>query len=107
MLNQEAEVFKKIIVKAKKQHAGSDIMVEVPQALTAHYIIRHGNGIRCVLEQKSKDIKNLKNAEKINKEILLDVGGSTQDWVIPSVTCELYDIKSGDYLCFLIQEIIS
>ena len=106
MLNQEAEVFKKIIVKAKKENAGSRIIVEVPEALITYYTISHGHGIRCVLEKKSKDIKNLKNAEKINKEILLDVGGSKSNWVIPSVTCELYDIKSGDYLCFLIQEII-
>ena len=57
--------------------------------------------------KKSKDIKNLKNAEKINKEILLDVSGVSKEvWLIPSITCELYDIKSGDYLCFLIQEII-
>jgi hypothetical protein len=105
MLNQEAEVFKKIIVKAKNDGVESSMEAYVQKALVKHYRIVPHDGIRCVLEKKSKDIKNLKNAEKINQEILLDVG-LYNNLVISSITCELYDIKSGDYLCLSIQEII-
>lgn len=57
-----------------------------------------------MLKEKSDDVK-MKNAEKIDKEILIDVDKTdSTTWIIPRTTLALYDIKYGDTLRLLIKE---
>ena len=99
MTNQESDVLKEMIVQVHGERYFS-----VPQAIVNYYSIREGDGIRCVLKEKSNNAK-MENAEKIDRGILINTH-TKREWGIPAVTCEMYDIKDKDYLRLLIEEII-
>ena len=110
MSNKEVEnVVKEIIVQVSELYVYSIVGkstfmgVVVPQAIANYYSIKSRDGIICMLKEKSDNAK-MKNAEKINKEILIDVLDSPRSWEVPHEIRELYDIREGEYLRLLIKE---
>ena len=109
MSNQEDDALKEIIVCLYKSPYGKSprLAFTVPRAIVNYYQIENDDGLRCVLKEKSNNAK-MEKTEKIDKEILIDVtspSGSTE-WDIPWATSHVYDLKIGNYLRLLINEVI-
>ncbi len=106
MSNQEENTLEEIFVRVKKTQTnkGDEGAFDIPNAIINHYSIKSGDGIICVLKEKID--KSMKNAEKIDKEILIDVGGPSPRGIIPVATYNLYDIKDLDYVRLLIRKVI-
>lgn len=100
MTNQESDVLKEIVVKVEDKG-----VFFVSKAIVNYYSIRAGDGIRCVLKEKSNNAK-MENAEKIDRGILIETERYPNRWRIDMITREMYDIKDKDYLRLLIGEII-
>jgi hypothetical protein len=101
MSEQEEDVFKEIFVRVAE---GGD-RFWIQNAIVKHYSIEPGDGIRCVLKVILD--RNMENAEKIDKEILIDVDDrDATTCLISGAVCDLYSIHSLNYLRILIKEIL-
>jgi hypothetical protein len=105
MSNQEEDALKEIFVRVRG--SDGDKSFDIPTAIINHYSIVAGDGIICMLKEKMDE--NMKNAETVEKEILIDSGSNSYGrpfgW-IPEATCNLYDINNQDYVCLLIRKVI-
>lgn len=103
MSEQEKDVFKEIFVQLG---SGSTVGFEfrIPNAIVKHYSIGPEDGVRCVLKEILNE--HMKDAKKIDKEILIDVNSSRAKGCIPKGISDLYGIKDNNYVRLSIEEII-